>query len=136
MAQFAPGEVAFLRERKVGNMAQLGSDGLPHATPLCYSSTRDAIYIETSVRSWKVRNLERRSEVAFVVDDYFDDWGKLCGIRMQGNVEVLSQGREYESGKRLLFEKYPDQFEGMGWTDGVHVVMKITPTKVTSWGLQ
>ena len=135
MSQFTPEEEAFLEEQKVGNIAQIGGDDLPHATPLCYSSTRDAIYIETNGRSWKARSLERSPEVAFVVDEYFEDWAKLRGIRMQGHVEVLSEGRDYETGKRLLFQKYPDQFHNMGWTDGVQVVLKITPTKVTSWGL-
>ena len=96
-------------------------ENLPHVTPLCYASTLDAIYIETNGGSWKVRNLERRPEIAFEVDEYVDDWSKLRGIRLQGAIEVLREGREYQAGKMLLFGKYPDQFSKMGWTDGVNV---------------
>lgn len=116
-------------------MAQIGQENLPHATPLCYASTPEVLYIETNVRSWKVRNLERRPEVAFVVDEYFDDWDKLRGIRIQGKVEVLASGSEYEAGKEILFQKYPEQFVRLGWTHGVNAVLKITPIRATSWGL-
>ena len=135
MPQFSSEEQVFLEARKVGNMAQIGEENHPHVTPLCYASTPDAIYIETNGGSWKVRNLERRPEIAFEVDEYVDDWDKLRGIRLQGTVEVLREGREYQAGKTLLFRKYPDQFSKMGWTDGVNVVLKIVPAKLTSWGL-
>lgn len=135
MYHFSPAEHTFLESQRVGRMAQVGEDGLPHSIPLCYASTDSAVYIETSGRSWKVRSLIRLPDVAFVADEYFEDWAKLRGIRMQGKADVLEKGDEYETGKRLLFQKYPEQFEKMGWADGVNVVLKITPTKVNAWGL-
>ena len=135
MSKFSATEVAFLDKEGVGRMAQIGSDNLPHATPLCYASSEDAVYIETGISSWKIRNLKKSPDVAFVVDEYFDDWSKLRGIRMLGRGEVLVEGSEYEEGKKLLFGKYPAQMKNLGWVDGTNVVIKITPTKVTSWGV-
>lgn len=135
MSMFSAKEVAFLEKEGVGRMAQIGSDNLPHAIPLCYASSEDAIYIETGIDSWKIRNLRKAPNVAFVVDEYFDDWGKLRGIRMQGQGEALESGSEYEKGKKLLLEKFPSQLEKMGWDDAANAVIKITPTKVTSWGV-
>ena len=42
-------------------------------------------------------------------------------------------GPEYRSAKRLLVRKYP-QFKAF-WNDDVNVVMRLTPTKGTNWGL-
>ena len=135
MYEFSAKEQAFLEYRGVGNMAQVGGGSIPQVTPLCHASTATALYIETNGGSWKVRNLEQRPEVAYVVDEYFEDWEKLKGIRIRGRAEVLREGSEYEAGKQLLFRKYPEQFERMGWVDGVNVVLKIVPTQATSWGL-
>ena len=107
MYQFSTEEKAFLEERMVGNMAQIGEGGLPHVTPLCYASTQDALYIETNGRTWKVRNLESRPEIAFEVDEYFEDWDKLRGIRMQGKAQVLREGSEYADGKTAPVSKIP-----------------------------
>jgi nitroimidazol reductase NimA-like FMN-containing flavoprotein (pyridoxamine 5'-phosphate oxidase superfamily) len=134
MYRFSPKERAFLEAQRVGRMAQIGAKYL-HVMPLCYASTQDTLYVETNGRSQKVRRLEAHPQVAFVVDEYFDDWSKLRGIRMQGHAEVLREGREYEAGKRLLLDKYPEQFKRLGWTDGTNVVLKITATRGTSWGL-
>ena len=73
MYRFSPQEQAFLELRRLGNMAQIGEDNLPRVAPLCYASTQSVLYIETSGQSWKARNLERRPEIAFEVDEYFED---------------------------------------------------------------
>lgn len=134
MHKFSRKERAFLELQRVGRMAQMGEDGLLHATPLCHVFARGVLYIETNARSWKVRNLGAGQQVAYVVDEYTEVWGNLRGVRMQGKVEVLRDGAEYSSAKRLLMRKFP-QFRNMGWKDGTNVVLKIAPTRATSWGL-
>lgn len=135
MYSFSRKERAFLEVQRVGHMAQVGKDRLPHVTPLCHALGPKVLYIETGGASWKVRNLRGRPQVAYVVDEYTEEWGKLRGIRIQGTAEVLREGKEYQSAKRLLFRKFPYQFRKMGWKDGVNVVLKITPVKATAWGL-
>ncbi|MDA1189849.1 MAG: hypothetical protein O2854_09295, partial [Chloroflexi bacterium] len=63
-----------------------------------------------------------------------EDWDVLRGIRIQGTAEIIGEGDEYVTTKRLLIEKFP-QFKTLGWKDGVHVIMKIVPNKATSWGI-
>ena len=135
MKKFSERELAFMNQESVGRMAQMGTDAMPHVTPLCYACTERAIYIDTSSNSWKIRNLITAPEVAFVVDEYFEDWDKLKGIRMLGKAEVLADGDDYEIGKVLLFQKYPEQMKNKGWVDGNEVVIKINLTTITSWGL-
>lgn len=135
MHKFTRKEKTFLGLQRVGRIAQVGADGLPHTTPLCHVFSKGVLYIETGVASWKVRNLKAGKQVAYVVDEYTEDWDSLRGIRLLGTAEVLKSGKEYNAAKRLLFRKFP-QFKALGWTDGVQVVLKITPTWTKSWGLE
>jgi nitroimidazol reductase NimA-like FMN-containing flavoprotein (pyridoxamine 5'-phosphate oxidase superfamily) len=133
--KFTRKEKVFLGLQRVGRIAQVGEDGLPHTTPLCHVFSKGALYIETGVASWKVRALNTGNQVAYVVDEYTEDWDSLRGVRLHGTAEVLKSGKEYNTAKRLLMRKFP-QFKAMGWKDGVQVVLKITPTRATSWGLE
>lgn len=135
MRKFTGKERVFLELQRVGRVAQVGDDGLPHTTPLCHVFSKGALYIETGVASWKVRNLKPSKQVAYVVDEYTEDWDSLRGIRLRGTAEVLKSGKEYLAAKRMLIRKFP-QFKALGWTDGVQVVLKITPTWAKSWGLE
>ena len=135
MTTFSNNERDFLQKAKVGRMAQLGDDGAPRVITLCHAFVDNFIYIPTQATSWKTDQLRRFPQVSYVVDDYYEDWGKLCGVRVQGNVEILETGSEYQKAKDSLFDKYPAQFKEMGWSDGGSVVIKITATRVANWGL-
>ena len=67
------------------------------------------------------------------MDEYTEVWENLRGIRMVGKAELLTDGNEYVVAKRLMFRKYSYQYKHRGWVDGVNVVIKITPTRATSW---
>ena len=114
-------------------MALVGGSGIPSVTPLCHVFSKGVLYIETNVASWKVRTLTRSTQIAYVVDEYSENWYNLKGIRIHGTVEVLREGSEYRSAKRMLFRKFP-QFKEL-WEDEVDVIMKVTPIRATSWGL-
>ncbi len=133
MYRFSRKERAFLELQRVGRMAMVGRNGAPRVTPLCHVFSKGVLYIEADEESWKVRNLTRRNQAAYVVDEYTENWGNLRGIRLQGPVEMLLGGPEYASAKRRLFRKYP-QFKEL-WKTGSHVVMKLTPIKATAWGI-
>ena len=64
---------------------------------------------------------------------YGDFWGNLRGIRLQGTMDVLREGAEYNSANRLLMRKFP-QFRTR-WDDKENAVMKLTSTRATSWRL-
>ena len=132
MYKFSRRERAFLELQRVGRMALVGGRGVPHVTPLCHVFSKGVLYIEADEESWKVRNVGKRNQVEYVVDEYTENWDNLRAIRLQGPVEVIHGGPEYASAKRLLFRKYP-QFKDL-WKTGSHVVMKLTPTKATTWG--
>ncbi|MBM3944941.1 MAG: hypothetical protein FJ317_05540 [SAR202 cluster bacterium] len=134
MYRLSQKEKKYLEFQRVGRMGLVGEDGLPHVTPLCHTLSKGVLYIQTKGSSWKVRSLQHLAEVVYVVDEYSEDWDALRGVKVHGRVEVLKDGDEYATAKRLLFKKYP-QFKTLGWQDGRDVVMKIVPIKTTNWGL-
>ena len=133
MYRFTRQEREFLALQRVGRIAMVGPKGVPHVTPLCHAFSKGVVYIEADAESWKVSNANSRKEVAYVVDEYTEIWGNLRGIRLQGTMDVLREGTEYKAAKRVLIRKFPQL--GTFWDDKLHVVMKITPTKATHWGL-
>jgi len=133
MYRFTRKERAYLELQRVGRLAVAGRKGAPHVTPLCHAFSKGVLYIEADAESWKVGNASKNKDVAYVVDEYTENWGNLRGIRLQGTMDVLRSGVEYNSAKRVLTRKFP-QLRSF-WDDEVHVVMKITPTTATNWGL-
>ena len=133
MHRFTRKERAYLELQRVGRLALVGRNGIPHVSPFCHAFSKGVVYIEAEGSSWKVANAARNKDVAYVVDEYTENWERLRGIRMQGTMDVLRSGPEYSSAKRVLMRKFP-QFKAF-WDDAVHVVMKITPTRATTWGL-
>ena len=133
MYRFSRKERTFLEHQRVGRIALAGSGGSLRVTPVCHVFSKGLLYIETGKHSWKTRTLERHNQVAFVVDEYTEIWANQAGIQLRGTVEVLHDGTEFISAKRMLFRKYP-QFKEF-WEEGAHVVLKLTPNQATTWGL-
>jgi PPOX class probable F420-dependent enzyme len=78
----------------------------------------------------RVRNLLENPKVAFVVDDYDEDWTQLAWVLVKGTGKMVDEGEAHATGLRLLQEKYP-QYERMPLKDRPLIV--ITPSHVTSW---
>ena len=133
MRRFTPKERAYLELQRVGRLAVVDRNGVPHVSPFCHAFSKGVLYIEADGSSWKVGNASRNKDVAYVVDEYTEIWGNLRGIRLQGTMDVLRGGAEYNSAKRVLMRKFP-QLRSF-WDDALHVVLKITPEKATNWGL-
>lgn len=135
MINLNPKELNFLRYMRVGRLATLSAKSEPHLVPLCFAFANGAIYIGTGPAGKKVRNILQNNRVAFTIDEYSEDWDNLRGIMITGEAFILEKGQEYERAKKIMFNKY-QQYEKLGWKDGHDRVLKITPQKVKSWGLE
>ena len=133
MYRFTRKERTCLELQRVGRLAVVGRNGVPQVSPFCHAFSRGVIYIPAQGSSWKVANANRNKDVAYVVDEYTEIWGDLRGVRLQGIMDVLREGAEYKTAKRVLMRKFPQL--RTSWDDEQSVVMKITPTKATNWGL-
>ncbi len=136
-------ELAFLRERRVGRLATADAAGTPAVVPICYAliETEGAPSIVSALDEKpkrvgvgelaRVRHIRARPEVALVVDDYTEDWGRLAFVHVRGRarlLEVVEPGHaEAIAGLRA---KYP-QYRRMAID--TRPVIEVADLTATSW---
>jgi pyridoxamine 5'-phosphate oxidase family protein len=101
-------------ERRLGRLATVQRDGLPHVVPVGWRYNPDLGTIDISGRNFaatkKFRNVAANPKVAFIVDDVLPPW-RPRSVMIQGTAEALEG---------------PDSGEAF---------IRITPQNVISWGL-
>ncbi len=111
---FSETEAQFLAENFIGRVATVSPSGQPHVVPVAYTFDGSGIVFGgwNLTRSLKFRNLSANNKVAFVVDEIVSTrpW------RVRG-IEVLSTAQPSK-------------------TDGEAIMVRISPKRVTSWGLE
>ncbi len=104
----------------------------PHVVPVVFCELDGALIIpvdgkpKSGARLKRLRNIERASSVAVLIDRYSEDWSELCWARVDGQGEIVSTD---DSIREALEAKYP-QYEHVeiGTT-----AIRITIERVTSW---
>jgi len=135
---FTEAELDFLTRTRVGRLATADSAGQPHVIPVVFATDGRTLYTPVDQKPKRVapgqlkrvRNLAENPKVAFVVDDYDEDWTQLAWVLVRGTGKTVEKGEAHATGVRLLQEKYP-QYEGMPLKDRPLIV--IMPSHVTSW---
>lgn len=92
MAAFTDAELTFLRSvRLLGRIATVGTDGMPHVTPVGWSLGQGGDTIEVGghgmATSKKFRDVARTGRAALVIDEVLPPW-KPRGIEVRGRAEV------------------------------------------------
>jgi pyridoxamine 5'-phosphate oxidase family protein len=111
---FTEWEAGFLANNFIGRVATVSPGGQPHVVPVAYRFDGSTITFGgwNLAKSLKFRNLSANNKVAFVVDEIVSTkpW-TVRGVEVRGTAEPHA-------------------------TAAGNIVVKITPTKVRSWGLQ
>ncbi|MDQ7905144.1 PPOX class F420-dependent oxidoreductase [Phytohabitans sp. ZYX-F-186] len=113
MRSFSDAELAYLREDRLrlGRLATVGPDGMPHVAPLGWSLDPGGAYVEIGGRnlgrSKKFRDVARSGRAALVIDDVLPPW-RPRGIEIRGRAEAIP---------------------------GPPALIRLIPTRVVSWGL-
>jgi pyridoxamine 5'-phosphate oxidase family protein len=119
MSRFSDAELDYLAEGKLGRLATIGVDGVPHVVPLgwTYNSALDTIDVSGRdfAKSQKFRNVQRNPGVAIVIDDVLPPWQPRF-LMVRGRGEALT-----------------DAVAADGSSTGA--IVRITPTQVISFGL-
>lgn len=136
MGVFSQKELEYLREQWVGRLATVSRNQIPQVTPVGFAADKERLYLNIKHDSKKARNIRGNPRVSFVVDD-FPSWEVIRGVLVSGKAELISSGKLHETGRGLIYEKYPRYEEDYGvredgWSK---YILVITPTKVQSWGL-
>ena len=150
--EFTPSLVAFLEEQRVGRLATVDVEGMPHVLPVCYALVpeRDGINAVYSVvdekpkrgdpwRLARLRHLRSHPFAALVVDAWDEEWSRLGWVMLRGSAAVLGErGGEDVSGAderaRALDElrrRYP-QYRAM--TLEGRPLIRLRPDRLLHWG--
>ena len=120
MSAFTDAELDYLlRERKLGRIATVDADGVPHVVPVGWSYNPDLDTIDVGghdlTRTRKFRNVQRHPYAAFVIDDVLPPW-RPRAVQVRGPAEAIAAAPAADGGPP-------------------RPIIRITPAKVTSWGL-
>jgi len=118
---FSEKEIEYLRGRRLGRLATLGTDGAPHVVPVGYRLSDDNV-IELGGRGFatskKWRDMQADQRIAFVVDDLAGtDPPTPRGVEIRGRAELHAEG-----GEKLGPGRDPT------W-------IQIVPERIVAWGI-
>ncbi|MFI5266714.1 MAG: PPOX class F420-dependent oxidoreductase [Chloroflexota bacterium] len=113
MSAFSETELAYLTgERRLGRIATVGRDGMPHVAPVGWSYNAELGTIDIGghdfARTKKFRDVARTGRAAMVIDDVLPPW-RPRGIEVRGDAEAVDQ---------------PE------------ALVRIHPRRIVSWGLE
>jgi PPOX class probable F420-dependent enzyme len=131
---------AFLSRHRVAHLATADAAGAPHVVPLCYAVDEHALYFVVDAKPKRhagtalkrMRNIAANPAVAFVVDDYDEEWSALAYVLVRGRAAIVDEPEERDRALALLRERYP-QYRPMALVGPDHPVVRITPEHVHRW---
>jgi len=100
---FSEKELNYLASQRLGRLATIDADGLPHAVPLgwSYNPALDTIDVggRDFARTKKFRNVQANPKVALVIDDVLPPWRPRC-VMVRGEAEALEEAASADSEPR------------------------------------
>ncbi len=119
-ASFTAEQIAYLTgERRLGRLASIQPDGLPHLVPLGWSYNAKLGTIDISGRNFattrKFHNVRENPNVAFLVDDVLPPWQPRA-VMVQGRAETIPASPGAEDGP-------------------TEAMLRITPERIIAWGM-
>ena len=134
-------EIEFIKSHRVARMATVDGLGRLLVVPICYYFNGKSVYTPIDKKPKRsspgglkrIRNIIENPNVSIVIDEYYEDWNKLCYVIINGRAEIIETGEDYQNSLRLLSEKYP-QYVDMRLSKLNLPVIKIVPYRIVSWG--
>jgi nitroimidazol reductase NimA-like FMN-containing flavoprotein (pyridoxamine 5'-phosphate oxidase superfamily) len=126
-------EARFVRYERVARLALVDQEGAPRVAPICPVLDGGTILVASDPGA-KLRHLRREPRCALVFDAYLEDWNPLRQVRVRGSARLVENGPEWDRGKRLLDEKYPQYELLFPITPGTTVIIAVRIEHVTSEG--
>jgi pyridoxamine 5'-phosphate oxidase family protein len=121
MSVFSDAEIDYLGSQRLGRLATVGRDGMPHVVPVTFRYNADADSIDIGGHDFakrkKFRDVRRTGMAALVVDDVLPPWRPRA-------VEVRGEAITLGIGGKAIMEGFDDP------------IIRIKPTRIVSWGLE
>ena len=140
MASFADAAVRQLLEgRYVASLATQSENGSFHMVAVWYRFDGTNIFVATSSRSRKARNLQKNSKLALMID--VRDPAASRGVTVIGTGEIVT-GQDSRSFNTQIHNKYlsgaalADSRVGPVFSAWDDVTIRITPNSVIAWDMR
>jgi pyridoxamine 5'-phosphate oxidase family protein len=121
MSVFSDAELDYLGSQRLGRLATVGRDGMPHVVPVAFRYNPDADAVDIGGHDFasrkKFRDVQRTGVAALVVDDVLPPWQPRA-------VEVRGAATTLDTGGKAIMDQFDDP------------IIRITPTRIVSWGLE
>ena len=121
MNAFTDAEIEYLKSQRLGRLATVGRNGLPHVVPVTFRYNPDADTIDIGGHDFakrkKFRDVKRTGMAALVVDDVLPPWQPRA-------VEVRGEAITLDTGGKAIMEDFDDP------------IIRIYPGRIVSWGLE
>jgi pyridoxamine 5'-phosphate oxidase family protein len=121
MSVFSDAQIEYLGSQRLGRLATVGKDGLPHVVPVAFRYNPDADTIDIGGHEFakrkKFRDVTRTGVAALVVDDVLPPWRPRA-------VEVRGEAVTLDTGGKAIMDGFDDP------------IVRITPMRIVSWGLE
>ncbi len=124
---------AFLEGRRNAVVATLHADGSVQLSPVWYVMDGGKMYISTSNRSVKMRNLRSDPRISVCVEGGHDDFRY---VTLSGSVHIVEHGDELQQRmRRRIIRRYHDSDEGAqayadSTDDGTQVLLVLEPHRI------
>jgi PPOX class probable F420-dependent enzyme len=125
--------------RFVASLATQNPNGSTHVVAVWYLFDGSHVYVATSARSRKARNLQSNSSVSIMVDSR--DVTASCGVNITGTAQILT-GESSQRWNARLHRKYlsdaalADPRVGPVFAAFDDLTIQITPDSVISWDMR
>ena len=122
--------------RTIAVLGTVGSDGLPHLTPIWFGDGGDAIVMATASTSQKLANLAREPRATVVLHDSRPGF-EVCGASITGRVEIL-RGAEAAPVVEHIHARYVDPAAAQhadisGFLASDDVALRLVPDQAWTW---
>jgi PPOX class probable F420-dependent enzyme len=127
-----------LRGRYIATFGTENADGAIHLTAVWYLFESGSLYVATSSRTQKARNVAARPRASLMVDSRKP--GAERGVTATGSVEVISGNQSQEINRRihvryLSAAAISDPKVGPVFASFDDVTLRLTPASWTSWDM-
>jgi nitroimidazol reductase NimA-like FMN-containing flavoprotein (pyridoxamine 5'-phosphate oxidase superfamily) len=125
----------YLEQERLGRLASITPNGLPHIVAVAYVNDKVNLYFSTFTETKKVRNIRRNKNVAFIVDDSGGSAGWRY-VTVEGDGYLITDQEEFDMVRGILCEKYPVYLsEEWAIKEATHTLIRIEPRKVLTANL-
>jgi PPOX class probable F420-dependent enzyme len=99
-------------EARVGHLATIRTDNLPHVVPCCFVLSNETVYsaVDAKPKSTlalrRLENVRGHPSASVLVDHYDEDWSLLWWVRVDGIARIIEDGPEHGRALTKLMAKY------------------------------